>query len=212
MNKALAVVFLVLFFLVTTVVHAQSSREETLLILGDSLTAGYGVTTAERYSAILPTLAERDGVKLRVVNAGISGDTSAGGARRISALLNDDFSIFLLALGGNDGLRALPTGQLAVNLRSILNQVRAAHPQALLILAGMEAPPNLGQAYTASYRAVFQQVAEEFGATLIPFLLSGVAADPDLNQLDGIHPNGRGHAQIAETVWDTIRAALQQRP
>ena len=148
------------------------------------------------------------GLLYRVVNGGLSGETTAAGLRRIEWMLRERVDVFVLALGGNDGLRGILPPVTRENLAGILAKVRAKYPEAKLVVAGMQMPPNLGVDYLAAYRAVFPEVAKATGATLIPFLLEGVGGMPELNQHDGIHPTAAGHALVAETVWQVVRPLL----
>ena len=184
------------------------SHAERLLILGDSLTAGYGVTRESSFPTQLEQLAREAGLQLTVINGGMSGDTSAGGVRRLNWFLREEPNLFMLALGGNDALRGVPTGELERNLDQIFSTVRTRYPRARLILAGMEAPPNMGEEYRVAYRATFRTVAERHQAHLIPFLLDGVGGNPEFNQPDRIHPNEAGHRKIAELLFAALRPLL----
>lgn len=177
-----------------------------VVILGTSLTEGYGLAEPGRqaWPARLAAEAERRGQAIEVRNAGLSGETSAGALRRVGWVLDRPPALFVLETGANDGLRGLPTDELEGNLDAIFSEVRASAPDAHLALAGMEAPPNFGREYVDRYRAVFSRVAERWDATLIPFLLEGVAGDPALNQADGIHPTAEGHRVMAETAWEAL--------
>lgn len=183
----------------------------TLLIVGTSLTAGLGLDPAQAYPALLQRMADSAGVAIRVVNAGLSGETSAGALRRIDWLLQKPADAIMIETGANDGLRGLDVDSTRENLRSILARARQARPDAPLFLAQMEAPPNLGPAYTTRFRAMYPEVAREFKATLIPFLLDGVAGVPSMNQRDGIHPNEEGSRIVAGNVWQTLAPALARR-
>jgi acyl-CoA thioesterase-1 len=179
----------------------------TVVFFGDSLTEGFGLAggKSQAYPALVGRLAAEEGVPLRIVNAGISGNTSAEGRARIGwTLQRATPDVFVLALGGNDGLRGLPPAAMRENLRAILVDVRARAPEALILVAGMEAPPNYGGDYTSDFREVFPAIAEEFDAELLPFLLEGVAGDARLNQFDRIHPTSAGHQEIAELVWEEL--------
>ncbi len=180
------------------------------LFLGTSLTAGYGLDNPDQaFPALIQERLDTDGMPVQVINAGVAGDTSAGGLRRLARLLDRPIVLVVLELGANDGLRGLEVDALADNLDEAARMVRAAHPDAGLIIAGMEAPPNLGPRYTEEFRAVFPAVAAEHDATLIPFLLAGVAGNPTLNQADGIHPTAGGHRLIADLVWEAVVPELQ---
>ena len=177
-----------------------------LVALGDSLTAGLGLDVDEAYPARLERTLRDDGYAVTVVNAGVSGDTTAAGLSRAEWALAGDVRILILALGGNDGLRGLPVDQMRRNLSRIL--ALAAERGIRVLLAGMEAPPNFGAAYTAEFRAVFADLAREHDVAFMPFLLDGVAADPALNQADGIHPNADGAAIVAVRVRDALEPLL----
>jgi acyl-CoA thioesterase-1 len=192
------------------VAHPERDRP-VVLFLGDSLTAGYGLTAEEAYPARIQQRIDADGLDFRVVNAGVSGDTSAGGLRRIDWLLRQPVAVLVLALGGNDMLRGHDLGALRENLRGIIAETRARHPDAHVVIAGMRAPTNLGRDYVNRFEATFRELARETGATLIPFLLEGVAADRALNQRDGIHPTAEGQRVIADTVWDALAPILRSR-
>lgn len=178
-----------------------------IVVLGDSLTAGYGLTRGEDFPARLQELLDEGGYRFRVVNMGVSGDTSAGGLRRLDWSLNGDVAILVVALGGNDGLRGLPASQMEQNLRTIVE--RGEQQGARVLLCGMEAPPNLGDEYTRAFRGVFSSLAREKQLTLVPFLLEGVAGVPDLNQGDGIHPNPEGARRVAGVVWRYLEPMLK---
>ena len=185
------------------------AAEPVVLFLGTSLTAGYGLELEQAYPALLQQRIDAAGLPFRVVNAGESGRTSAGGLARIDWLLREPVAVLVLELGANDGLRGLDPEVLRRNLQEIIDRTRAAHPAVQIILAGMEAPPNLGDRYTEAFRSVFPEVAERNGAVLIPFLLEGVAAVPELNQADGIHPTAEGQHRVADTVWRVLEPVLR---
>src|SRR5262245_39292175 len=191
----------------------QPGREApVVLFLGDSLTAGYGLPAEQAFPALVHQGAEPAGFDYRVVNAGVSGDASAGGRRRISWLLRQPVAVLVLELGGNDMLRGQSVDRLRENLRAIIDATRAAHPEVRVVLAGMRAAPNLGRRYVEAFEATFPALAAETGAALIPFLLEGVAADPELNQADGIHPTAAGQRIVADTVWRTLEPILRAAP
>ncbi|PAP78406.1 arylesterase [Rubrivirga marina] len=187
---------------------ADDADEEavTILFFGDSLTAGYGLASPDlAYPALVGARLEEAGVPVRVVNAGVSGETSAGGRGRIAwALRQTTPDVFVLALGANDGLRGVDPAATRENLDAILDAVEKAAPGARLVVAGMEALPNYGEDYTERFRAVFPAVAEAHDAAFIPFLLDGVAGVARLNQADGVHPTPEGQRIIAETVAETV--------
>jgi acyl-CoA thioesterase-1 len=182
--------------------------ERVIVALGDSLTAGLGVAADEAYPALLQARLARDGRPYRVVNAGVSGDTTAGGLRRLDWVLRAHPSIVIVALGANDGLRGLPVGAMRDNLLAIVGRLRASG--ARVLLAGMRLPPNYGEAYTREFAAAFGDVARRGSVAFLPFLLEGVAGDAALNQADGIHPNAAGQRVVADTVWRALRPLLQQ--
>ena len=182
------------------------SDERVVVALGDSLTAGLGVAAEEAWPALVDARLRREGYPYRVVNAGVSGDTTAGGLRRVDWVLRNRPEVAVVALGANDGLRGLAPDAMEANLLGIVERLRAVGVRVLV--AGMEVPPNYGATYARAFRAVFPDVARRTGAALMPFLLDGVAADPRLNQADGIHPNAAGHRAIAERVWPHLVGLL----
>lgn len=179
-----------------------------ILIVGTSLTAGYGLDPADAYPSVLQHIADSLGVPVRIVNAGLSGETSAGALRRIDWLLNEPADVVIVETGANDGLRGLDPDTTAANLRAIVGTVRAKLRSAKIVIAQMEAPPNLGPVYIHRFHAVFGDVARETHTKLMPFLLDSVAGDPRLNQGDGIHPNEVGAKIVARNVWRTLAALL----
>jgi acyl-CoA thioesterase-1 len=180
-----------------------------VLFLGTSLTAGYGLAADQAYPALVQQHIDAANLNFRVVNAGVSGDTSAGGLRRLDWLLQLPIAVLVMELGANDMLRGLDIDALRDNLAEILRRTRATHPDARFVIAGMRAAPNLGSAYGEAFEAVFPAVAREHGAALIPFLLEDVAGEPSLNQADGIHPTTEGQRRIAKTVWPVLDSMLQ---
>jgi acyl-CoA thioesterase-1 len=179
-----------------------------VVVLGDSLTAGLGLVESASYPYLLQQKIDEDGYKFEVVNAGVSGDTSAGALRRLDWALEGDVRILIVALGGNDGLRGLSIAEMKQNLTTIIN--RARQRNIVVILAGMEAPPNYGPEYVQSFRAAFRDVALKERVLFIPFLLDKVAGQSALNQADGIHPNAEGARIVADTVWPVLRNVLDQ--
>ncbi|MBW2295064.1 MAG: arylesterase, partial [Deltaproteobacteria bacterium] len=179
-----------------------------VLFLGTSLTAGYGLPSAQAFPALIQGKIDRAGLRYRVVNAGVSGDTSAGGVRRIDWLLQSPVSVLVLELGANDMLRGLDHGAMRTNLVKIIERTRAAYPKAKLLIAGMRAAPNLGADYRRKFESIYLELANIYDAPLIPFLLQDVAAKPGLNQLDGIHPTAQGHSLVAERVWGKLLPLL----
>ena len=181
-----------------------------MVVLGDSLTAGLGLPENEAYPALLQKKIDAARAGVEVVNAGVSGDTSAGGVRRLDWALQGDVRVLIVALGANDGLRGLPVERLKENLATIIT--RAKERKVTVILAGMEAPPNYGPEYTADFRAAYQDLARKHDVIFVPFLLDRVAGQSQLNQGDGIHPNAQGAEIIAETVWRALQPVLQRMP
>lgn len=187
------------------------AARRTVLFVGTSLTAGYGVGEDVAYPAVVQQKIDSAGLPFRVVNAGISGETSAGGLRRIDWSLQQPVDVLVLELGANDGLRGLDPDAMRRNLDEIMTRTRARYPDAAIVLVGMEAPPNLGQSYTTRFRRVFTDLARRHDAVLVPFLLDGVAGVAELNIDDGIHPNLRGHQRLAATVWSALGPVLERR-
>jgi acyl-CoA thioesterase I len=183
-----------------------TAAQRVVVALGDSLTAGLGVAPDEAYPALVEARLRREGYPYRVVNAGVSGDTSAGALRRVDWVLRTKPDVVIVALGANDGLRGLPVEALRNNLEAIVARLRGGG--ARVLLAGMRVPPNYGDDYTRAFAAVFPAVARRMGVPLAPFLLDGVAGDPRLNQPDGIHPTAEGQRVMAERLWPYLRPLL----
>jgi len=205
--------------LLTTAVSLCASEPErgavgtprpTILILGDSLAAGYGVDREEAFPALLQRKIDTAGLKYEVINAGISGDTTAGGFRRIYWLLQRKIDVLVLELGGNDGLRGIAPATTRTNLQTIIERTKAKYPNVKVVITGMQMPPNMGQEYTAAFRKVFPEVAKQNKAALVPFLLEGVGGKPELNLPDQIHPNAEGHRIVAENIWSVLKPLLVQ--
>jgi acyl-CoA thioesterase-1 len=180
------------------------------LIVGTSLTAGLGLDPEDAYPSLLQRKADSLGLHVEIVNAGLSGETSAGAVRRMDWLLRGPADVVMIETGANDGLRGLDVDSTRANLRAIVAKVKAARPAARILLAQMEAPPNLGAKYTAAFSAMYQDVAKEASVELMPFLLQGVAGITSLNQPDGIHPNERGEQIVANNVWQALEPVLRQ--
>jgi acyl-CoA thioesterase-1 len=185
---------------------APNQGAPRIVVLGDSLTAGLGLAAEDAYPAVLQRYLDAKGLKYHVVNAGISGDTSAGGLARLDWALEGDVRILIVALGGNDALRGLPVTQLKANLARIIERAQAAG--ITVVLAGMEAPPNWGDEYTSAFHDVYPALAAEYHVALVPFLLEGVAGIGRLNQRDGIHPTAEGDRIVADTVWKVLQAVV----
>lgn len=186
---------------------ARVGSRPRIVVLGDSLTAGLGVAQSQAYPAVLQRKLDEAGLKYEVVNAGVSGDTSAGGLSRLDWALEGDVRVLIVALGGNDGLRGLPPDQLKKNLSAIIERAQAR--DVAVILAGMEAPPNFGRDYIVAFHRVYPDLAKKYQVALVPFLLHGVAGEERLNQRDGIHPTADGARIIADNVWTALEPVLE---
>ncbi|MEO5341421.1 MAG: arylesterase [Magnetococcus sp. MYC-9] len=184
----------------------QAQPPAVILCLGDSLTAGYGVATEAAYPTLLQERLRREGFSHQVVNAGVSGDTTAGGLRRLEWLLQNPPTLAIVALGANDGLRGLNLSEMKQNLGRILERLQQAGVRP--VLAGMHIPPNYGRTYSERFAAIYTELAQEKGVPLIPFLLERVATDPTRNLGDGIHPNELGYQQVLANVWPVLRPLL----
>ncbi len=202
-----------LFLFSLGILHAADNPapRKTIMFFGDSLTAGYGLDDAstEAFPGLIQKKINEANLPYRVINAGHSGETTAGGVRRIDWVLRTPIDVFVLELGGNDGLRGLPASVAAKNLQTIIDKVRAKNPAVKLVLAGMVMPVNMGGDYTREFAAIFPELAKTNNATLIPFLLEGVGGIPEMNLADGFHPNIEGHKLVAETVWKTLAPLLR---
>lgn len=191
---------------------AEDDGAVRVVFLGTSLTAGFGLLRdSERYTDRLQELADSAGLPARMVNAGVSGETSAGGLRRLDWVIDAPLDVLVVELGANDGLRGQDPAALETNLREIVERTRRRHPDAAIVLVGMEAPTNMGERYASRFRDVFGKVAEESGAALVPFLLDEVAGVPELNQGDGVHPTAEGHRIMARNVWTVLEPLLRDR-
>lgn len=213
-RAVLSLLFVCFVSFVVPPLSAAEAKTKTIVFFGDSLTAGYGLDDPlnESYPALIQRKLDAAHLPYRVVNAGLSGETSAGGLRRVDWILRQPVDVFVLALGANDGLRGIEPSVTRANLQAIVDRVRAKNPAAKIVVAGMMMPASLGADYARDYAAVFPEIAKKNHATLIPFLLEGVAARDDLNQPDRIHPTPAGHAVIAETVWKILHPLLESRP
>ncbi|UOQ99605.1 arylesterase [Hymenobacter sp. 5317J-9] len=183
--------------------------KKRLLFFGNSLTAGYGVEPDQAFAGLIGQKIDSLKLGYEVINAGLSGETTAGGLSRVGWVLRQPVDIFVLELGGNDGLRGLPLTATRRNLQSIIDTVRRRSPNAQIVLAGMQIPPNLGASYAADFKAIYQDLATRNKLVLIPFLLQGVGGDRSLNQPDGIHPTPAGHRIVARTVWAVLQPLLR---
>lgn len=201
MNKK----FLIIFFVFTIPLFSFKDEKKNILFFGDSLTAGYGITKEQAFPALIQKeLNEKGHKQYHVINAGLSGETSAGGLTRIDWILKKHIDVFVLELGANDGLRGLPIEQTKKNLQGIIDKVKGKNPNVKVVIAGMMVPPNLGPDYSKEFKAIFPELAKNNKALLIPFLLENVAGDEKLNQTDGIHPNVAGHKIVAKTVYNLM--------
>lgn len=216
---------LVLAVLLTACTNTKNDKAETLadstatqsdktadlkhiLFFGTSLTAGYGLDPTEAYPALIQNRIDSLKLPYKVINGGLSGETSAGGKGRIDWLLKQPIDIFVLELGANDGLRGIPVAETTKNLQFIIDQVRAKYPNVKMVLAGMQVPPNMGSTYANSFKEMFPKLAAQNKIELIPFLLDKVGGVPKLNQADGIHPTAEGDKILAENVWVKLKGLL----
>jgi acyl-CoA thioesterase I len=188
---------------------APTPQQPAVLFLGTSLTAGYGIDPGQAYPALIQRKIDAAGLHYRVINAGVSGETSAGALRRVDWLLQQPVSVLVVETGANDGLRGLPTDSLRSNIRGILERARQLQPSARLVLVGMRIPPNYGRSYAQQFEAIYPDLARLSGATLVPFLLDGVGGVSALNQPDGVHPTAEGQRKMAETVWRYLEPVLR---
>ena len=187
----------------------SAKRKITVLFFGTSLTAGYGLDPSQAFPVLVAKKSTAEGLPITAINAGLSGETSAGALRRIDWVLTRPVDIIVLETGGNDALRALDATALKTNLLAIVSRIRKVQPGAKIVLGVMEAPPNLGARYTLSFREAYRSVANSEGLTLMPFLLDGVAGKPELNQDDGVHPNVTGEKIVADNVWRTLKPLVE---
>lgn len=209
MPTRLPATLIALFALLMTQFSAAAKPEtKRILFLGDSLTAGYGIDPELAYPALIAKMIEERDLPYIVTPAGLSGETSAGGLRRANWVMQKPVDILVIALGANDGLRGIDLTDTKKNLQGIIDNARKKYPDIQIVIAGMQMPPNLGEAYTEQFRAMYPDLANKNDATLIPFLLKDVGGIPDLNIADGIHPNPEGHAIVAKTVWSTLEPLL----
>lgn len=186
-----------------------AAARKTILVLGDSLSAGYGVDPDQAWPALLQKKIDAAGLNFTVLNAGVSGDTTADGLQRVDWLLRRKADVLLLELGGNDGLRGLPVAATRTNLQTIMDRFRQKYPAIKLVVAGMKMPPNMGFEYVDAFNKIYPDLATKNHAALIPFLLEGVAGKSDLNLPDGIHPAPEGHKIVADNVWAVLKRTLR---
>lgn len=194
--------------------HAKADKAESklpvknILFFGTSLTAGLGVDPDQAYPALIQQKIDSLALPYKVINAGLSGETSAAGKSRIDWLLRQPVDIFVLELGANDGLRGLPVKETQANIQAVVDHVKKKYPKVKLLMAGMQMPPSMGEKYTSDFKNIFPVIAKKNSMDLIPFLLNGVGGIPDLNQKDGIHPTPAGHKILAENVWTVLKSDL----
>ena len=197
-----------LLIIAFALVFQPAQSPKLILFFGDSLTAGYGLSVEEAFPALVEKKLMKNGKPSKVLNAGLSGETSAGGLSRIDWVLRQPVDIFVLELGANDGLRGLPLEQTQKNLQAIIDKVKIKYPKVKIVIAGMMVPPNMGPDYTTKFKKIFPEITKKNNATLIPFLLQDVAGNEKLNQADGIHPNTEGHKIVADNVYKVIYSLL----
>lgn len=185
-----------------------AAKQQNILFFGTSLTAGYGVEPTEAYPALIQKKIDSLHLHYKVINGGLSGETSAAGRNRIDWLLKQHIDIFVLELGANDGLRGLPLRETRTNLQAVIDKVKKKYPNAQMVMLGMQMPPNLGADYTAEFKALFSDLATKNNMTYVPFLLDGVGGVSKLNQQDGIHPTAEGHQILAQNVWSKLQGIL----
>jgi len=185
------------------------AAKKTVLFLGTSLTAGLGLEPEQAYPMLIQRMIDSAGLAYRVVNAGVSGETSSGLLRRVDWLLRQKLAVVVIETGANDGLRGVPVDAMRANLRQIIRRIRSAQPDVAIALIQMEAMPNMGRSYADAFRAAFPALSREENVHLLPFLLDGVAGDRDLNQADGIHPNDEGERIVARNVWGALKPLLR---
>jgi len=187
----------------------STSSAKPILFFGDSLTAGYGLDDqSQAFPGVVQTKIDAANLHYKVINAGVSGETSAGGRGRINWILKQKVDVFVLELGANDGLRGIPVTETTDNLQAIIDAVKAKYPNAKLVMVGMMVPPNMGNIYAYSFKAIFPELAAKNKMALVPFLLKDVAGNPSLNQKDGIHPTAEGAKIVGQNVWDVLQSVL----
>lgn len=196
---------------VQTETEVQTSEKNVILFFGNSLTAGMGLEPSEAFPALIQNRLDSLDYNYEVINAGLSGETTASGKNRINWVLNQDVDVFVLELGANDGLRGIPLEETRKNLQDIINTVKEKNPDTKIVLAGMQIPPNMGEEYTSEFRNIFPELAQKNNVALISFLLEGVAGEPKLNQQDGIHPTAEGYKVVAKNVWSVLEKVIKKK-
>jgi acyl-CoA thioesterase-1 len=200
---------MLLRFLIVVLFGINSNQDaKTIIFYGDSLTAGYGLAPEYAFPALVDGLLRDQGLDYKVVNAGVSGETSSGGVTRIDWILNQKVDIFVLELGANDGLRGIPTEKTFENLQEIIQQVRSKYPACKIVVVGMHVPPNMGKEYADNFSGIYPRLVKESNTAFMPFLLTDVAGNPDLNLPDGIHPNAEGHKIVAKNILKVLEPLL----
>ncbi|MDX2129054.1 MAG: arylesterase [Chloroherpetonaceae bacterium] len=208
MKSNIAVLLFFMIFNIGVSAQVKTTEERVVLFLGDSITAGLGLSLEESFPFLLQQRVDSLNLNAKLINAGLSGETSAGGLRRAPWLFKQKVDILVLELGGNDGLRGIEPNATKVNLKAIIDLAREKNPRIEIILAGIQVPPNLGKKYRESFSEIFPAIAKEKKVRLIPFILEGVGGNPKLNLPDGIHPTAEGHRILAETVWKQLKLVL----
>lgn len=189
----------------------KKKQKNNIIFFGNSLTAGYGVEAEQAFAGLIQKRLDSLEYEYNVINAGVSGETTASGLSRVEWVVKrQPVEIFVLELGGNDGLRGIKPSETNKNLRAIIDKVRAIHPEVKILLAGMMVPPNMGQAYAKDFQEIFPKIAKDKNVNLIPFLLKDVGGESELNQADGIHPTPEGHKIVAETIWEHLQLLLKK--
>jgi acyl-CoA thioesterase I len=209
LTRNLQIIFLAFCFLIVRGLSMAAPTPGIILFLGDSITAGYGLDLEQAFPALIQEKIDAKRWNFKVVNAGQSGDTSAGGLSRLEWLLKNRVDVLVLELGANDGLRGLPTETTRKNLQAIIDRTKGKYPEAKVIVAGMKVPPNMGGDYGRKFEAVFGDLAKKNKAVLIPFVLEGVGGSRELNLADGIHPTAKGHEIVAANVWKVLEPVLR---
>lgn len=201
--------FLICCVLAATPAFSNEAKKKTIVILGDSIAAGYGVDPSESFPSLLQEKISEVKLPYQIVNAGVSGDTTASGVRRMPWLLRREIDVLVIELGGNDGLRGIAPSETQSNLEKIIDLARGKNPKMQIVLAGMQMPQNMGAEYTSRFKQVFETVAKEKKTKLIPFILEGVGGKAEFNQPDRIHPNPAGHRIVADNVWAVLEPLLE---
>jgi acyl-CoA thioesterase-1 len=211
--KLIRRIFILIIALLAVLAIANPANADkdsrVILFLGNSITAGYGLSPSQAYPALIQKKIDSLGLAFKVINAGLSGETTAGGLRRIDWMLRQKVDVLVIELGGNDGLRGIKPEVTKQNLQAIVDKARQKNPDVKIVIAGMQVPPNLGPEYTKSFKRLYSDLAKKNSTSLIPFILDGVGGKPDLNLPDGIHPTAQGHKIVAETVWQVLEPVIQ---